>query len=114
MSDARQQAEVFMDEGNTALSLGEPDAAIEAFKKAADTDPTFIDAWQAVCMVQVKLKNFPAAIEAGLKVIEIDPNDVTGYTSLSIAYMRNNQIQEAEAMSAKARILSWGGKIKKD
>jgi hypothetical protein len=33
------------------------------------------------------------------------------YATMSLAYGRNNQIKEAEAMGAKARIISWGGKV---
>ena len=33
------------------------------------------------------------------------------YASMFLAYGRNNQIKEVEAMGAKARIFSWGGKV---
>jgi hypothetical protein len=36
------------------------------------------------------------------------------WSSLSLFHARNNQIKEAEAAGGKARILSWGGKIKID
>ena len=42
------------------------------------------------------------------------PNDQLAWSSLSLFYVRNNQIKEAEAAGVKARILSWGGKIKKE
>ena len=49
---------------------------------------------------------------AGKKAVELRPNDQIGWTSLSLFYNRNGQIQEAESAGVKARILSWGGKIK--
>ncbi len=35
------------------------------------------------------------------------------WSSLSLFYVRNGQIPEAEAAGAKAKIISWGGKIRK-
>jgi tetratricopeptide (TPR) repeat protein len=65
-------------------------------------------------MVLRKLQRYPEAIEAGHKAVALKPNEQMGYTSLSLAYVRNGQIKEAEEMGAKARIISWGGKIVKD
>jgi hypothetical protein len=42
------------------------------------------------------------------------PNDQLAWSSLSICHVKNGQIKEAEAAGAKARILGWGGKIKKE
>jgi hypothetical protein len=44
----------------------------------------------------------------------LNPNDQLAWSSLSLFYVKNGQVPEAEAAGAKARILSWGGKIKKD
>jgi Flp pilus assembly protein TadD len=65
-------------------------------------------------MSLMKNGQFEAAIEAGKKAVELCPNDQLAWSSLSLMYVRNNQIKEAEAAGVKARILSWGGKIKKD
>ena len=54
------------------------------------------------------------AIEAGLKATTLEPNDLLGWSSLSMFYVRNGQIPEAEAAGAKAKILSWGGKIARE
>ena len=55
-----------------------------------------------------------AAMAAGLTAVENNPNDQLAWSSLSIFYVKNGQVPEAEAAGAKARILSWGGKIRKD
>src|SRR6266487_1143925 len=57
---------------------------------------------------------FPEAIEAGKRAVALRPNDQIGWTSLSLFYNRNGDIKEAEAAGAKAKILSWGGKIAKE
>ncbi|MGZ5538371.1 MAG: tetratricopeptide repeat protein, partial [Chthoniobacterales bacterium] len=58
-----------------------------------------------------KIGRFPEAIEAGKRATELRPNDMIGWTSLSLFYNRNGDIKEAEAAGTKAKILSWGGKI---
>ena len=65
-------------------------------------------------MALMKLGRFPEAIEAGRKAVELRPNDQIGWTSLSLFYNRNGNIKEAEAAGAKAKVLSWGGKIAKE
>ena len=102
------------DEANGDLALGELEAAVEKYRRCTELDPAFFDGWHALGMALMKLGRFPEAIEAGLKSVELHPNDQLGWSSLSLFYVRNNQIREAEAAGAKAKILSWGGKLKKD
>ncbi|MEO0453000.1 MAG: tetratricopeptide repeat protein [Verrucomicrobiota bacterium] len=104
-------AEELIDEGNTELAMGEMERAVEWFEKATVADPDSFDAWYALGVAKMKLGDYPAAIQAGKKAIELRPNEQMGYTSLSMTYARDGQIQEAEDMAAKARMLSWGGKI---
>ncbi len=107
------QVEQWLDDANTELALGELENAAALFQKCTDAQPDHFEAWHALGMCLMKLGKYPEAIAAGLKAIYIRPNDQMAYTSLSLAYVRNGQIKEAEDMNAKARILSWGGKIKK-
>jgi Flp pilus assembly protein TadD len=60
----------------------------------------------------MKLGRYPEAIAAGLRTVELRPNDQLAWSSLSLFYVRSGQIPEAEAAGTKAKILSWGGKIK--
>ena len=62
----------------------------------------------------MKLGCYPEAIEIGKKTVELRPNDQLAWSSLSLFYVRAGMIAEAEAAGAKARILGWGGKIRKD
>ena len=102
------------DEANGDLALGDLDAAVEKYRRCTELDPAFFDGWHALGMALMKLGHFPEAIDAGLKSVELHPNDQLAWSSLSLFYVRNNQIREAEAAGAKAKILSWGGKLKKD
>jgi tetratricopeptide (TPR) repeat protein len=101
-----------MDDGNTALAIGELEDAAKAFQQVVEKDPQYQDGWHALGMVLYKLDRYPEAIEAGLKAAKIDPNNQFVWSSLSLAYNANKQKAEAEAAGAKARIISWGGKIK--
>ncbi len=101
-----------MDDGNTALAIGELEEAAKCFQQVVDQDPAFQDGWHALGMALYKLERYPEAIEAGKRAAKLDPNNQFVWSSLSLAYNGNKQKAEAEAAGAKARILSWGGKIK--
>src|SRR5271170_5349319 len=101
-----------MDEGNAALAIGDLEEAVNYFRQVVEQDPQFQDGWQALGMVLYKLDRYVEAIEAGNRAARIDPNNPFVWSSLSLAYNANKQKAEAEAAGAKARIISWGGKIK--
>ena len=101
-----------MDDGNTALAIGELDEAAKCFRQVVAQDPQFQDGWHALSMALYKLDRYEESIEAGTRAAQIDPNNQFVWSSLSLAYNANKQKVEAEAAGAKARILSWGGKIK--
>jgi tetratricopeptide (TPR) repeat protein len=101
-----------MDDGNTALAIGELGEAAKCFQQVVEQDPQFQDGWHALSMALYKLDRYQEAIDAGKRAARIDPNNQFVWSSLSLAYNANKQKAEAEAAGAKARIISWGGKIK--
>jgi Flp pilus assembly protein TadD len=103
-----------MDEASGDLAVGELEAAVEKYRQCIKLDPEFFDGWHALGMALMKTGHFIEAIEAGLKSTQLRPNDQLAWSSLSMFYVRNHEIAEAEAAGAKARILSWGGKIAKE
>lgn len=105
--------EIF-DEAIGDIALGEIDAAVDKFRECIRLDPEFFDAWHALGMALMKSGHYPEAIEAGLQSVRLRPNDQLAWSSLSLFYVRNNQISEAEAAGAKAKIISWGGKVNPD
>lgn len=107
-------AEDYIDEGNGELAMGELEKALEFYRLATEVEPECFDAWQAYCVALIKLNRADEAIQAGEIAIKLKPNDQMAYATMSLAYGRNNQIKEAEAMGAKARIISWGGKVSFD
>lgn len=107
------EVEELFDDANGDLALGELDAAVEKYRRCTELDPEFFDGWHALGMALMKLGRYPEAIEVGKKTVELQPNDQLAWSSLSLFYVRANMIPEAEAAGAKAKILSWGGKLKK-
>ena len=106
--------EELFDDANGDLALGDLDAAVEKYRRCTEMDATFADGWHALGMALMKTGRFAEAIEAAVKNTELRPNDLLAWSTLSICYVKNGQIKEAESAGGKARILSWGGKIKKD
>ena len=110
MSD---EVEELFDDANGDLALGELEAAVEKYRRCTELEPEFFDGWHALGMALMKLGRSPEAIAAGLRTVELRPNDQLAWSSLSLFYVRAGMIPEAEAAGAKAKILSWGGKLKK-
>ena len=102
------------DDANGDLALGELEAAVEKYRGCIALAPEFFDGWHALEMALMKLGRATEAIEIGKKTVELRPNDQLAWSSLSLCYVRAGMIAEAEAAGTKAKILGWGGKIKKD
>jgi hypothetical protein len=45
-------------------------------------------------------------------VVELNPDEQLGYTNVSRIYQRSNNVPEAEAWAAKARVLDWKRQLK--
>jgi tetratricopeptide (TPR) repeat protein len=102
------------DAANGDLAVGELEAAAEKYRRCVEMDAQFFEGWHALGMALMKTGHYPEAIEAGLKCVDLRPNDQLAWSSLSLFHVRNGDIKEAEAAGTKARILSWGGKVKKE
>ncbi len=107
------EVEALFDDANGDLALGELESAVEKNRRCTELDPEFFDAWHALGMALMKLGRHDDAIAAGERTVEMRPNDQLAWSSLSLFYVRAGRIPEAEAAGAKAKILGWGGKIKK-
>lgn len=112
MSEDPQAVELF-DDATGDIALGDLEAAIAKYRRCVELDADYFDAWHALGMALMKAGHYPEAILAGLKAVDLQPNDQLAWSSLSLFYVRNGQIPEAEAAGAKAKVISWGGKIRK-
>jgi len=108
------EVEEIFDDANGDLAVGELESAAEKYRKCVELDGKYFEGWHALGMALMKTGRYQEAIEAGLRCVDLRPNDQLAWSSLSLFYVRNGNIKEAEGSGAKARILSWGGKVKKE
>ena len=103
------QDEKMMDDGHTALAMGELDQAVLCYRSATELNPNNAEAWQALGMCLVKLEKLEEAIPALETLVSLKPKDQLAYTSLSLAYGRAGRTLDAEEMAGKAKVAAWGG-----
>ncbi|GIW42210.1 MAG: hypothetical protein KatS3mg076_2787 [Candidatus Binatia bacterium] len=90
------------------------DEAIELYRRAIALDEKYVDAWHGLAMALAEKELFDEAIEAGKKLLELDPDDPLAYTNLSRFYQAKGDIEEAEAWAAKARVLDWKRQLRSE
>jgi Flp pilus assembly protein TadD len=110
----QQTPDEIFDEASGDLAVGDLESAVAKYRRCVEIAPDFFDGWHALGMALMKLGRFDEAIDAGKHAVDLRPNDQIGWTSLSLFYNRVGNIKEAEAAGAKAKILSWGGKVAKE
>jgi superkiller protein 3 len=86
---------------------GKVQDAIAKYREALALDAQYVDAWHALAMAHAEIGQLDQAIEAGKQLCELVPDDILAHTSLSTFYQRKGMIAEAEAESAKAKMLDW-------
>ncbi len=78
------------------------DEAIDCYQRAVNAEPDLAIAWNGLSMTLKRKGNLDGAIAAGLKIVELEPNDPLSHTNLSILYQLKGMIQEAEDEKALA------------
>ncbi|MCX7869033.1 MAG: tetratricopeptide repeat protein, partial [Terrimicrobiaceae bacterium] len=96
MNDRENLQELF-DEATGDIALGELDAAVAKFRRCTELDSGHFESWHALGMALMKSGRTAEAIEAGLRAVELRPNDQLAWSSLSLFYVREGKIKEAEA-----------------
>ena len=113
MSDAHQQADDHYYAGLDLMAEGQLEQAVERYREALHSDPTFTEAMHGLARALQDLQRYDEAIDIAQKIAELDPDDVLAHTSLSVLYQKKGMIPEAEAEGAKARVLGWKQQLKK-
>jgi tetratricopeptide (TPR) repeat protein len=111
--EASELEELFF-EGSDLHGEGRHDEAMACFEKCLAIDPTYGDALLGKAMVHLAREEFDQAIAVGKRMVELSPDDVLGYTNLSMFYQRAGRIAEAEEAGAKARMLDWKRQLGED
>jgi tetratricopeptide (TPR) repeat protein len=78
------------------------DEAIALYEQALRLDPALAIAWNGISLAYRQKGDLEAAIEAGRRLIELEPDDALSHTNLSILYQRRGMIPEAEEEKAIA------------
>jgi Flp pilus assembly protein TadD len=76
--------------------------AVDCYQRAVDAEPDLAIAWNGLSMTLRRKGDLDGAIEAGLKMVQLEPDDPLGHTNLSILYQAKGMIQEAEDEKALA------------
>ena len=106
MSDARTRYR----EGFQHFANGRLAEAIACYRQALERDPGLAIAWNALSMALQRSGDLDGAIEAGRRLVELEPDDPLSHTNLSILYQGRGMIREAEdEMALAARLQAPGG-----
>jgi Flp pilus assembly protein TadD len=89
-------------EGFQHFAEGHIDAAIDCYRRALDSEPDLAIAWNGLSTTLKRKGDLDGAIEAGLRLVALDPEDPLGHTNLSILYQAKGMIQPAEDEKALA------------
>lgn len=102
------------DQAVDLVAEGKPEEAVVKYREALGLDETFVDAWTGLALALAELQRFDEAIEAGRKLVDLEPDDPLSYTNLSRFYQQMGNVPEAEAWAAKARIADWKQQIREN
>ena len=91
---------------------GEYDLAASEYRESGSLDPSLAIAWNGLAMSLDRLGDLDGALEAGKVLVELEPNEPLGHTSLSIFYQKKGMIPEAEEEKALAMRLTMAGQEK--
>ncbi len=107
MSDAR----AIYKEGFDHFVNGRMEEAVASYRRSIEADPSLAIAWNGLAMALEKQGDLDGAIEAGKRLVELDPEDALGHTCLSRFYQQKGMIPEAEEEQALAMRLSMKGRV---
>lgn len=99
--------EALYDAGTDLAFEGKYREAIECYASALEVDPTYADALHGMIMAHKELEELDEAVELAKKLCELTPDDILAHTTLSTLFQMKGMVPEAEAESAKARMLDW-------
>jgi tetratricopeptide (TPR) repeat protein len=111
-SQAPQNAEDHYYAGIDFFGEGKLPEAIAEYTRALELDPKFSDALHGLAQAYHAQQDFDRTIETARRILELDPDDILAWTTISRAYQRKGMVPEAEEAGNKARILGWKQQLK--
>lgn len=93
---------VAYNEGAHLYNEGKVPEAIAKFKEVLKAKPEMIAAWEALARASLKVKDYPGAIEAANKALELAPDETDMYSVLYDSYSATGD--KAKAAEAKKKM----------
>ncbi len=93
------------DEADKLKDDGKLEEAVLKLNELLAQDPNYALAHSALAVIYGRLKRHDEAVQHGLKVCELEPNDPFSFTAMSVTFQRAGKIPEAEDAMAKARMM---------
>jgi tetratricopeptide (TPR) repeat protein len=100
-------AELLSERGLDLLDSGRPVEAAQAFRAAIASNERHYEAHHGLVRALRDAGRLEQSIAAALALATINPNDPLAHTALSVSLQRAGHVKEAEAASARARVLQW-------
>ncbi len=91
--------------GLDLFGAGKLEEAIAEYRSAIALDPRFTDALHGLAQAYLAKNDFEGAIAAAQQILELGPDDILAWTTISRAYQRKGMMTEAEHAGNKARVL---------
>lgn len=107
VSDASQTAEQLCQSGIEYVAAGRPREAARAFRAALAANAKCFEAHHGLIRALRDAGRLEQSIAAALALTALTPGDPLAHAALSISLQQAGHKQEAEAASARARILEW-------
>jgi Flp pilus assembly protein TadD len=101
------EAETLSQLGLNQLAEGSAAEAVQSFRAAIAADPDFFEAHHGLIRALRDAGRLEQSVAAALALTALTPNDPLAHTALSISLQQAGHIPEAEAATARARILEW-------
>ena len=100
------EAKTHYKSGFERFLAGDYEGAVTHYRAAIESDPELAIAWNGLAMSLDRLGDIDGALEAGRKLVALEPDEPLGHTSLSIFYQKKGMIPEAEDEKALAMRLT--------
>lgn len=91
--------------GNIHFQLEEWDKAVEMYRAAVDQFPNYRRAWDNMGKIHIRLEQFPDAVKALTRVIELGGGDGVTYGLLGFAYTKLDKNISAESAYRQAVLM---------
>jgi Flp pilus assembly protein TadD len=105
------EAERLSQDGLDQLAGGSAAEAVESFRAAISADPNYFEAHHGLIRALRDAGRVEQSVAAALALTALTPNDPLAHTALSISLQQGGHVPEAEAATARARILEWKAEL---